>query len=45
MDLQNQTFELLEQTTTNWTVNKLPLVTKNGLSTESYGMFRNDNNL
>jgi phage/plasmid-like protein (TIGR03299 family) len=45
MDLQNQTFELLEQTATNWTVNKLPLVTENGLSTESYGMFRNDNNL
>ena len=45
MDLQNQTFELLERTATNWTVNKLPLVSQEGLTTESYGMFRNDNNI
>jgi phage/plasmid-like protein (TIGR03299 family) len=45
MDLHNQTLELLEQTATNWTVNKLPLVTQDGLPTESFGMFRNDNNL
>lgn len=45
MDLHNQTLELLEQTTTNWTVNKLPLVSQDGLPTESFGMFRNDNNL
>jgi phage/plasmid-like protein (TIGR03299 family) len=45
MDLQNQTFELLEQTATNWTVNKLPLITNDGLTTESFGIFRNDNNL
>lgn len=45
MDLQNQTFELLEQTATNWTVNKLPLVSQDGLTTESFGIFRNDNNL
>lgn len=45
MDLQNQTFELLEQTATNWTVNKLPLVSQDGLPTESFGIFRNDNNL
>lgn len=44
MDLQNQTFELLEQTATNWTVNKLPLVTQEGFATDSYGIFRNDNN-
>ena len=45
MDLHNQTLELLEQTATHWTVNKLPLVTQDGLPTESFGMFRNDNNL
>jgi len=45
MDLHNQTLELLEQTSTNWTVNKLPLITENGFTTESFGMFRNDNNL
>jgi phage/plasmid-like protein (TIGR03299 family) len=45
MDLHNQTLELLEQTSTNWTVNKLPLITENGFATESFGMFRNDNNL
>lgn len=28
MDLHNQTLELLEQTATNWTVNKLPLVSQ-----------------
>jgi phage/plasmid-like protein (TIGR03299 family) len=43
MDLQNETFELLEATKTNWTVNKEPLVTESGLITESYGIFRNDN--
>jgi phage/plasmid-like protein (TIGR03299 family) len=45
MDLHNQTLELLEKTSTNWTVNKLPLITENGFTTESFGMFRNDNNL
>lgn len=45
MDLQNQTFELLGQTDSNWTVNKLPLVSQEGLPTESFGIFRNDNNL
>jgi phage/plasmid-like protein (TIGR03299 family) len=45
MNLQNETFELLEQSATNWTVNKLPLVSQEGLKTESYGIFRNDNNL
>lgn len=45
MDLQNQTFELLESTKTNWTVNKKPLITDCGLQTESFGIFRNDNSL
>lgn len=45
MNLENQTFDLLEQTKTNWTVNKLPLISQEGLSTESYGIFRNDTNL
>lgn len=45
MNLQNETFELLEQTASNWTVNKLPLASQEGLPTESFGIFRNDNNL
>jgi phage/plasmid-like protein (TIGR03299 family) len=45
MDLHNQTLELLEKTSTNWTVNKLPLISENGFTTESFGTFRNDNNL
>jgi len=44
MSLQIETFELLESTKTNWTVNKEPLVTNEGLKTESFGIFRNDNN-
>jgi hypothetical protein len=44
MNLQIETFELLESTKTNWTVNKEPLVTNEGLKTESFGIFRNDNN-
>jgi phage/plasmid-like protein (TIGR03299 family) len=40
----NQTFDLLEQTNTNWSVNKKPLVCGDGYLTESFGLFRNDNN-
>ena len=36
-------FELLESTKLNWTVNKEPLVGIDGKATESFGMFRNDN--
>jgi len=36
-------FKLLEATNLNWTVNKEPLVGLDGKPTESFGMFRNDN--
>ena len=39
----DRVFDALEKTNTNWTVNKLPLVSECGKETESYGLFRNDN--
>jgi phage/plasmid-like protein (TIGR03299 family) len=42
MGTPEQTFELLERTGTNWTVNKLPLVGPDGQQTGSFGLFRND---
>lgn len=36
-------FEALEQTNTNWSVNKLPLVSTCGKPTNVYGTFRSDN--
>jgi phage/plasmid-like protein (TIGR03299 family) len=42
--IYNQTFDLLEETKTNWTVNKKPLICADGFQTESFGLFRNDNN-
>jgi len=44
MDKFLSTFELLESTGLNWSVNKLPLRGPDGQSTDSYGLFRNDNN-
>lgn len=41
----DRVFNALEKTGTNWTVNKLPLVSPCGKPTESYGLFRNDNGL
>lgn len=38
-----KTFAILESTKTNWNVDKLPLVTQCGKTTESYGLFRSDN--
>ena len=38
-----EVLELLERTNLNWSVNKEPLTTLDGLKTESYGLFRNDN--
>lgn len=35
--------DLLERTELNWTVNKEPLTSVDGLKTESFGLFRNDN--
>lgn len=37
-------FDTLEATGLNWSVEKKPLVSEDGYPTESYGIFRNDNN-
>ena len=39
-----KTFDLLEDTKTNWSVNKKPLTCADGFPTESFGIYRNDNN-
>jgi len=44
MTKQEKVFQVLEQTGLNWTVNKKELVSVDGLNTESFGIFRNDNN-
>jgi len=41
--IAEKTFAILEKTKTNWSVNKLPLVTECGKTTESFGLFRSDN--
>lgn len=41
--LGEKTYNLLEKTGLNWTVEKLPLFSGTGLKTESFGIFRNDN--
>lgn len=42
---EERVFNILEETKTNWSVKKLPLVSAvDGLATDSYGLFRNDNN-
>ena len=43
MTQQEKVFQVLEATGLNWTVNKKELVSVDGLTTESFGMFRNDN--
>lgn len=43
MDTQQKTFDLLESTGLNWSVNKEPLFAADGKATESFGIFRNDN--
>ncbi len=40
-----KTFDLLNDTKTNWSVNKKPLTCADGYPTESFGIYRNDNNL
>jgi len=40
--IAEKTFSILESTQTNWSVEKLPLVTECGKTTESFGMFRSD---
>jgi phage/plasmid-like protein (TIGR03299 family) len=44
MDNFQKTFDVLQSTGLNWSVEKKPLVSEDGLPTESYGIFRNDNN-
>ena len=44
MTKQEKVFQVLEATGLNWTVNKKELVSVDGLTTESFGIFRNDNN-
>jgi phage/plasmid-like protein (TIGR03299 family) len=39
-----KTFDLLEDTKTNWSVNKKTLTCADGFPTESFGIYRNDNN-
>lgn len=41
-NLQEKTFDILEKTGLNWSVNKEPLFTIDKRSTESFGIFRND---
>jgi phage/plasmid-like protein (TIGR03299 family) len=43
--IYNKTFELLTDTKTNWGVTKKPLACPDGYPTESFGIYRNDNNL
>lgn len=43
MDKYERTFELLEASGLNWTVNRLPLCGPDGEPTDSFGIFRNDN--
>jgi len=40
----NRTLDLLESTSTNFTVEKMPLVSTTGISTGSFGIFRTDKN-
>lgn len=42
MTTQEKTFNLLEATGLNWTVNKAELFTAENIQTESYGIIRND---
>lgn len=42
MNIQEKTFDILEETKLNWSVVKKPLLSPCGLNTESFGLFRND---
>jgi len=42
--INEQVFDLLEKTNTNWTVSQQPLFTADGLATESVGIFKDDAN-
>lgn len=41
---QEKTFDLLQETDTNWSVNKKQLISVDGFETASFGMFRSDSN-
>ena len=41
--MSEKVFNLLERTNLNWSVKKEPLFTNDGKNTESFGLFRNDN--
>jgi phage/plasmid-like protein (TIGR03299 family) len=43
-EIYNKTFELLSDTKTTWGVTKKPLACPDGYPTESFGIYRNDNN-
>lgn len=43
-EIYNKTFELLSDTKTTWGVTKKPLTCPDGYPTESFGIYRNDNN-
>lgn len=43
LTLEQQTFDVLENTNLNWSVKKEPLFTKDGKGTNSFGLYRNDN--
>jgi phage/plasmid-like protein (TIGR03299 family) len=43
-EIYGKTFELLSDTKTNWGVTKKPLTCPDGYPTESFGIYRNDNN-
>jgi len=43
--IYDKTFDLLTDTKTNWGVTKKPLACPDGYPTESFGIYRNDNNL
>ena len=42
--IYDKTFDLLNDTKTNWGVTKKPLTCPDGYPTESFGIYRNDNN-
>ena len=44
MDNNQKIFETLYNTNTAWSVQKEPLFTQDGKETQSYGLFRSDNN-
>ena len=44
MEGTEKVLDLLIQTGLNWSVNKLPLVSQEGFETNSFGLFRSDNN-